>query len=95
MYSDFTVTFLPLRNALCEGGGGRGTGATGAGVVVEGIYEDIKMCIGLPAQSGAYTHYTSSLAALPPSVENLRSGSRREGRGRCIGGQGVWESFLV
>ena len=35
------------------------------GVVVEGIYEDIKMCIGLPAQSGAYTHYTSSL---PPPL---------------------------
>ena len=45
------------------------SGGKGTGVVVEGIYEVIKMCIGLPAQSGAYTRYESSLLpSLPPRL---------------------------
>ena len=57
---------------------------------MEGIYEDIKMCIGPPAQSGAYTHYTSSPPSPhSPSVENLRV---EGGEGALHAGQGVWES---
>ena len=88
------VTAWRLRTAAgLQTGGGRGTrwggqGGRGEGVVVEGIYEDIKMCIGPPAQSGAYTHYTSSLPLWlfpPPSVENLRV-EGEGGDGRDTGG---------